>query len=217
PNETTMPLFNALGNFALNNSKPRVLAANLTDKENKFPDMLRSWEVAGGVNGIPKVGVVGVVGPSAAAKVSDPDARFAPPERVLPAILQELRAHQPEVLVLLYEGTLDEAKACARAFPQFHVVLCQTKEAEPSGQPERPGNAPTPLIIAVGHKGRYVGVVGINRTGRAAQPVELRYQLACILEDYETPNGQDDKNPIHALLEDYAREVKKENYLARYP
>src|SRR5262249_7400379 len=35
--------------------------------------------------------------------------------------------------------------------------------------------------------------------------------------DFETPEGQDDKNPIHGQLEGYAREVKRGNYLAKYP
>jgi hypothetical protein len=166
---------------------------------------------------MPKVAVAGVVGPSTATKVQekvrDPDVQFDPPERVLPAVLQELQAHQPELLVLLYQGTLAEAKACAAKFPRFHVVLCQTREPEPSGRPERVGNT---LVIGVGHKGKYVGVVGANRTGRPGQPFEMRYELVCLVEDYETPEGEDGKNPIHALLDTYAQDVKRGNYMAMY-
>jgi hypothetical protein len=211
PHEINMPLFEALGNYALNNEKPRVLAANLIDRDKNFPGMVRAWEVSGGQKGAPKIGVVGVVGTSVADKVQDPDVRLAPPEKVLPAALQDLHAQQAELLVLLFHGTLQEAKAVAARFPQFHIVLHTTRQDEPAGQPEKVGNT---LLIEVGWKGRYVGVVGAYRTGRPQQPFDLRYQLACMVEDYETPAGKDDTNPIHKLLDAYARDVRDNNYLA---
>src|SRR5262249_24335439 len=88
------------------------------------------------------------------------------------------------------------------------------KEDEPSGRPDRVGNT---TIFAVGHKGRYVGVVGVNRTGRAGQPFELRYELVALTEAYETPEGKSATNPVHGLLEGYALQVKNGNYLAKYP
>jgi hypothetical protein len=114
------------------------------------------------------------------------------------------------LLILLHHGTPEEAKAAAGRFSQFHIVLHHTKEAEPTGQPTKVGNT---LVIGVGHKGKYVGVVGVNRTGRAEQPFSFRYQIVCMVEDYETPPGQDGKNPIHALLDRYAEDVKQNNYL----
>src|SRR5262249_17119444 len=117
PNEMNMPLIEALGNFALNNEKPRVLAANLIDRDKNFPNMVRAWEVTGGQNGAPPIGVVGVVGPSVAQVVQDPDVRLDAPEKVLPAVLQELNARQPELLILLYHGTEKEAVDIAKKFP----------------------------------------------------------------------------------------------------
>jgi hypothetical protein len=213
-NEMAMPLFQALGEYALNNPTPRVVAANLVDKENKFPQMVASWEVRGGTGGEPTVGFVGVVAPSVAQTAQqDPDVRFDAPEKALPGVLQQLAARKPDLLVLLFQGTVEEARACVQKVPQFHVVLCLCKDEEPSARTERFGNT---MILAVGHKGRYVGVVGANRTGNPEQPFDLRYELVALDPEYETPKGKDAENPIHALLQHYAEEVKNGNYLAKY-
>lgn len=212
PNEMGMPLIAGLAEYSLNNPSPRVLAANLKDAQTKFPDLTAAWEI-GGQNGVPRVGVVGVVGPKTAEQSPDPDVRFEPVDKVLPGALRELQAKGAEFLVLLYQGHEEEARACAARYPQFQVVLCATSAPEPSGQPERVGNA---FVISVGHKGRYVGVVGATRTGRADRPWELRYELVGLGEEYETPEGKEANNPIHALLERYAREVKDGNYLTEY-
>lgn len=213
-NEMAMPLFQALGEYALNNPSPRVVAANLIDKENKFPQMVASWEVRGGGDGVPAVGFVGVVAPSVAQTAQqDPDVRFDAPEKALPGVLQQMAGRKPDLLVLLFQGTVEEARACARQVPNFHVLLCLSKDEEPSARTERVGNT---MIVSVGHKGRYVGVVGANRTGNPTQPFELRYELVALDPEYETAKGKDADNPIHALLQGYAEEVKNGNYLAKY-
>src|SRR5207248_7609990 len=129
------------------------------------------------------------------------------------AALAELQKENAELIVLLYQGSLEEAKACATRFPQFQVILCLDKAEEPSGRPDQVGNT---LVIAVGHKGRYAGVVGAFRGKAAGQPFELRYELVALDPEYETPPGKDKDNPIHALLQEYADEVRKGNYLAKY-
>ena len=209
-NEMALPLFSALGEFALNERSPRVLSANLKEKETKFPEMVASTTVSAGS---PKVGFVGVVGPSVAKVSQDPDARFDPAEKVLPSALVELQKQGAEFQVLLYQGSLEEAKACAKQFPQFQVILYLSKEEEPSGQPDQVGGT---MIISVGQKGRYVGVVGVYGGKPRAQQFQLRYELVALGPDYETPAGKDQENPIHALLQSYAEEVKKGNYLAKY-
>ena len=72
------------------------------------------------------------------------------------------------------------------------------------------------MIVSVGHKGRYVGIVGVYGGKARGQPVQLRYELVALDPEYETPPGKDAENPIHALLQKYAEEVKKGNYLAQY-
>jgi hypothetical protein len=211
-NEMSTPLIEYLAEFSLNERSPRVLSANLKDKESKFPEMVGSTIVSAAKEGTPKVGFAGVVGPSVAKLSQDPDARFEAEGKVLPGALAELKKQGAQLLVLLYQGSQEEAKACAKQFPQFQIILCLNKEEEPSGRPDQVGNS---LVIAVGHKGRYVGVVGAYG-GNAGQPFQLRYELVAIGPEFETPEGQDKDNPIHALLQNYAEEVKKGNYLAQY-
>lgn len=214
--ETALSLFDVLGNFALNNAKPRVLAANLHDKDNSFPGMVRSWEVGGGANGVPKIGVASILGPEVAKFVQDPQVRFDDAAKALADVARELQTQRPELLVLLYHGLPDDAKQFVARFPSFpfQLVVCKTKEAEPSGQVTRVGNT---AIVGVGHKGLYVGVVAVRRTGDPTVPLKLDYKLACMVEDYETPDGKDASNPVHALLEGYAREVRQKNFLAQAP
>src|SRR5262249_55118274 len=44
--EASMPLFNALGEWALNEPSPRVVVANLKDADTKFPEQTKKWERA---------------------------------------------------------------------------------------------------------------------------------------------------------------------------
>jgi hypothetical protein len=209
-NETTLPLFNALGEYALNNPSPRVVAANLANRETNFPGMVAAWQVSARADA-PRVGFIGVVAPSVAGAIQDPDVHFDPIENALPAALQQIQGQRPELLVLLYQGTEKEAEACARKFKQFHVILCSSNEEEPSGRPNHVGKT---LIVNVGHKGRYVGVVGAYRNNNGG--FDLRYEFVSLDPEYETPEGQDATNPIHALLQKYAEEVRDQNYLAKY-
>jgi len=226
--EAQLPLLDALCAFALNEPQPRVLAANLVNRppDENFPGMIKAWTVAGDGKTMPRVGIAAIVGPTVAKVISKHDklAQFAPTMEELPRALKEMEAEKPELRVLLYQGSIEEAKACASKFPQFQVVLCQTREEEPSDRPERLKDPKderrtleSPLVIGVGHKGRYVGVLGAYRTGKARPAFELRYQLVSLSEDFETPPGKDDTNPIMVLMEEYARTVHKDNYLALYP
>jgi hypothetical protein len=221
--ELDMPLIDALSEYSLNNPSPRVLAANLFDKQGQLiRSMVRSWEVAG-KDGTPKVGVIGLVGPSITDKVTDPSVKFAGNNG---ALLKEALGQlgKVDLVVLLYEGSGKEARACAEfcaqahkaepALPRVHVVQCLSEDEEPPSVPEQAGNS---LLITVGHKGRYVGVVGAFRAANANQPWELRYQLVPVGPEYQTPPGKDAANPVEALMEDYTKELKARDYLARFP
>jgi hypothetical protein len=216
--ETEMPFLAALGQFALNWPNPRVLAANLENKKNNFAGAVDGFVVKSAPGSSLNVGVVGIVGHSLNQKISaqkqNPPLLFAATDAALRAALKEMQPKKPELLVLLYHGTQAEAKACAGAFRQFHVVLCQSKDADPSDKPELVNDT---LVVNVGHKGRYVGLVGAWRTGKANRPFDLKYQLIMLGPEYETKKGEEAKNPVQGLLEDYAKEVKNGNYLAQYP
>src|SRR5439155_23082086 len=179
----------------------------------------------GGKGGAPKVGVFGLVGLSVEREARDPSVKFnQKTPKVLEEALRELQARGVELNVLLYQGKLHEAAACAGycakrrkadpKFPRLDVILCLTEEDEPPSGPDQAGET---MVLRIGHKGRYVGVLGAFRTGKAAQPWELRYQLVKMAPEYETPAGKEKGHPLMDLMEDYALEVKDGNYLAKYP
>jgi hypothetical protein len=221
--EMAMPLIEALGNYTLNNPSPRVLAANLAEREKGqlFHGLVDSWKVAA-PPGAPRVGITSLIDRSVTDKVKDPNLKLAPRMR---QVLLDLKAQRVDLVVLLYEGTLKEAAACAEfcarcrqqdaTLPAVDVMLCLSGEDdEPPGVPDRVGRT---LVVRLGHKSRYVGVLGAFRTGKADRPFDLRYQLVPIGEEYETAKGREATNPVMVLMEEYAKDVKRGNYLARSP
>lgn len=212
--ELALDLAEVLAEYALNNDTPRVLSANLTNRDQVDPaDRVKGWAIAA-LPGGPRVGIVGVVAPSLAQAAGATNVRFLPVEKALPEALGQVQAEKPDLLALLFQGPLDEAKACAAKFPQFQLILCHCREDEPPGRPDQVKDT---LIVRVGHKGRYVGVIGASRTNQPGRPFALRYELVRLGEELETPQGQDAKNPVHALLEGYAREVRDRKLLAAFP
>jgi hypothetical protein len=224
--EMRLPLDDALNSFALNNKLPRVVAANLLDRGpgGRFNLTVATWEV-GGKGGAPRVGVFGLVGPSVERDGKDLTVKFhRDTKTVLEGALRELQARKAELNVLLYQGKLHEAAACAGfctkrrqadpTFPRLDVILCLTEEEQPPGGPDQSGES---MVLRIGHKGLYVGVLGAFRTGKAAQPWELRYQLVKIGPEYDTPKGKEKGHPLMDLLEDYALEVKDGNFPDKFP
>lgn len=238
--EFEMPLLDTLAEYTLQQqpgAPPRVLAANLLNRQENFPfdqntSMVEEFVIEGGRDGKPKVAIAGVVGASVIEQVAfDPKQpnlgrnrahQFEANAKTLPRVLQQIAPHNPDVHLLLYQGSEREAIELAKVFPQFDIILCLSREDEPPGLPTpvglRPGtNQAKTLIISVGHKGRYVGVVGLFRTNNPASPFDFRYQLVPLGEEYETKPGADADQPVLRLLQEYAQEIKDKQFLARQP
>ncbi len=207
-------LFDVVGQYALNDPVPALVAAGVEEKNPTncvFPWAVSNMQKAG-----PRVAFVGLVGPTAQAQVKDPNIVFAANNaKVLANVLKDkkLLDAKPELFVLLYQGTLDEARSCAKAFPQFRVIVCTSNDEEPPSVPEQVGQT---LIVRLGYKSRYVGVVGVNRTGKQDRPFDLRYQLVALGPELDTPADQVKGHKIVDLMEGYARQVKDDNYLGKY-
>jgi hypothetical protein len=232
--EAELPLFRALGEWALNEETPRVVASNLKDADNKFPGQTKPWEKLKVAGTDLAVGVAGVVGRTVAEKMNakDSQAVFLTSREGLDAVLKEMDKAKVDFRILLYQGSQTvaykrdpnfaaEAVECAKAYPQFDVILALSEEDEPSAEPVWVDHAATgkkTLVAALGHKGKYVGVVGVNRTGNAQRPFDLRYQLVEMSPFFATPEEQEASQPIVKLMEDYTRELRdsKPPYLARY-
>ncbi|MBA4065946.1 MAG: hypothetical protein C0501_19955 [Isosphaera sp.] len=225
-----------LGEYALQKEQPPfLLAGNLLGvaggqpqaREDRFPKppgaarpMVGLAEVAD-AGGTP-VGVVGVIGKSTTEDIKkvDPSVTFDDNREVLKKAVAALDAHpkKPRLNVLLFQGTADEAKKVAADWPQFAVVLCQAEDPEPPQFPQAvdgPGGRKT-LVVQVGHKGRYVGVVGAF-----AKPdggFDLRYQLVPLGEEYVTAGPEEaarKANPVLPLFDAYAAAVRDRNFLGK--
>ena len=168
-----------------------------------------------------RLGVVAAVGKSLAAEVAKErtDLGFEDEAVAVKRALAALAAapKKPDVHVLLYQGTPDEAKTVAKDFPQFDLILCQAGDPEPPQFTERVNNGKT-QIVQVGHKGRYVGVAGAFKKGDSG--FDLYYQLVPLGEEYITAGSEEaarKANPVLPLLEAYAEQVRDRNFLAKVP
>src|SRR5207249_11865441 len=100
-------------------------------------------------------------------------------------------------------------------FPDaFDVILCLSEEDTPRAQADIVGKT---MIVRVGHRGKYIGVVGAFRTGNAAKPFDLQYQSVALGEEYETDKDKEAGHPVLKLLDSYAQQVKDQRFLTRTP
>lgn len=213
-------LFETLSNYSLNNTTPVVLAANLMKREpgELFYNLnVKSAAISHPEKGL-KVGAVGMIGPSVMSQVRDPDAKFSNNNpAALEQTLIDLKRQKTEVYVLLYQGSRVEAENAVRfvlerhrqfpsIVPTLDAVLCLSEASEPPSLPQKVGNT---MIVEIGHKGRYVGVVGVYGSGPQRR---LKYQLAQIGEEYKEAG-----NPVSKLMESYAAEVKRNNFAPSFP
>jgi hypothetical protein len=229
--EFLMPLTDALAQYSINVDQPRPVSTNLagTDKTELFYQLnVRKGEIikAGGI----KAGVVGATGPGIVKAVmaslppNEKDIIFLDMQRSVLSALGVLATEKVDLGFLLYQGDEQEAMRCAEFLHQehvknpnlatVHVLLCQTADEDPPAFPQKSPKAPSTLIITTGHKGRYVGVVGV---WKAAKGIDLKYQMLSMDPEFETEPGKAKNNPVMDLMEKYAETVRDGNYLARYP
>lgn len=221
--EGKLSFFKVLGEYALNNPQPKVLLANLRNKENEFPDQVFDSSVITTKGSPIRVGVTAVMGPSAAESIKESGALFDPSRPAIEKALASLKKEKADLLVLLYQGSIgrvandqSEPIAAARAFPDFQVILCTSEEDEPPGQPLEVKHADgrSTVIIRMGHKGKYVGTLGVY--GQAPR-YTFKYHLEDLGEQWLTPPEAEANQPVVALMERYARELDKGNYLGLTP
>jgi hypothetical protein len=211
----SLPLKEALDNYALNNPEPPVLCANLKDKASIFPDEVQDSAVATVPGSGLKLAVTLVVGPTVKeAMRKDPQVQFDKVPEVLPAQLAKMKAARADLRLLLYQGFPEEARKLAANYPEFDVVVCQSEDDEGPAQAEPVGK--TCLVRGVGHKGKNVGVLGVWRTGNPQQPFTFRYQHVMLGEAWQTPEAQMNEHPVARRMEVYTQELKDNHYLTRY-
>jgi hypothetical protein len=221
--EAAQPLPTLVDNLFQNPAAtlPPLLASNLRDRQKQFmPDKIEqigSWKVVEAKGSKVKVGVIGAIGVDVAAAIQklDRSLSFEDLRDLLPATLKEMNAKKPDLRVLLYHGKPAQAKALAERITEFDLILSMSDEDEAPSKADQSGK--TMIVPGLGHKGKNIGVVGVWPTGKADKPFELRYQQIRLGEEFLTPKDQEKDHPITKLLEEYAKQVKSDDYLAKYP
>jgi hypothetical protein len=175
----------ALGLF-LNSlgEKTKMVVANVAAPAG-FESMFRSSLIvpAGPV----KVGVTAVIDPQALETLNDPDkdlltAGLKRPGDVLPGVLAELEP-KSDYQVLMVQGPPELARSLATAYPGFDVVVSTSEYDDVQFHDPEWLNGGRTLLVKVGHKGKYVGVVGLY-PGKSER---LRYQLVTLNDRYDGP------------------------------
>ena len=190
----------------LQGDKSRIVAANIVAAglETKIVPFVKVQ--AGAV----KVGITAVVDPSKIKALVDPTLDLLTVktiEETLPAILSELEK-DTTTQVLLVQAAPEEAKKLALKYPGFDIVIGTSLNADPIKDVERVNDGKT-LVINVGQRGKYAGVVGIFDD--AAQP--YRYERITLDKRLDGP-----AKPMKALIEDEFREqLKTQKTVENFP
>jgi hypothetical protein len=240
-NEFEMPLWDLLATYPLNQKQryPRLLAATLkktskdpqTGKETeKYPaapgdprkTLIGDWEIVTGPNH-PALGVLALVGQADAtrAATTDPGLEFLDNRTVYNKALQEMRQQgtKPEVMLMLFQGEVNNvAKNLAPSFEPFHAILCTSETEESSAIPvvvphkQANGSDTQTLVMSVGHRGRFAGVLGFFRN--ATGGFDMHYEMVPLGPEWETPPEKEADHPIIKLMQDgYARQVQQRGFL----
>ena len=236
-NEVNLGLFNVLAEYALNEPKPRVVVSNLLDADSKFPGMTEPWELAQPAGTTIKVGTTSVVGPTVIAemkKLARGNAALTFEKQTTDAInriLKDMGTKNVTLPVMLYQGLVcgnnmkpphTEAMALAEVYPQFPIVVALSEEDEAPSRPVivKHKTGGETMIVSLGRKGKFIGVIGVYKTGKAAQPYRFEYERVELTEDFVTPKEKEKGHPIMELMEAYSRELKgdggKESYLEKH-
>jgi len=236
PAEFRVPLLD-VASFLLNFKTPfGVLAANIANKNDAFPDITGSASVfedfrVVAPKGIQlKVGVTGTLGqsaideivkynPSLDPKMPAPEIRFANNATAIPSVLASMKEKSADLRVLLYQGTRDEAEKLAQVIDDFDIIQYSTDQSAPPSQSERakaaPGkNQPKAQLVTVGHKGQWIGVMGVFRN--PDKSLDLQWEVVRLNPDFKSPAANRESHPVVKLLEDYTKKMKDNDFLAKY-
>jgi len=193
----------ALGLFDNNlmGGKTKIVVANV-QPDKVFENMFRTSIIV--TAGPVKLGITAVIDPETLQKLADPDkdARLPSikrPDEVLPGVLAELES-KSDYQVLMVQGSPALARRLAEACPGFDVVLATSETADPFKHEPDLLNGGKTMLVSVGKKGKYVGVVGFYPN----EPERMRYQLVTLDGTYDGPGA-----PMKHLIQDQYREFLK--------
>ena len=116
-----------------------------------------------------RIGVTQVLGETFAENLQNADYEYQPPETALEPIVKRLKSEKCDLLILLANTTVEEARSLGETFTDFNYVVVAGDSDPPPPEPE--AIQPHVQLIELGHKGMYVGVLGLYEN-----PQQVRYQ-----------------------------------------
>jgi hypothetical protein len=192
----------------------KIVVANVKP-EDVFEKLFRASIVT--TVGPVKLGVTSVIDPDQVQKLADADKdaylkSIKAPDEALAGVFKDLEP-KSDYQVLMVQGPPALAKRLGETFPGFDVVVATSETADPlSHEPELLNGGKT-MLISLGKKGKYVGVVGFHPS--EAKP--LQFHLVTLNRRFDGAGA-----PMKALIQDEYRQTLKvagvvENFVRRPP
>jgi len=155
--------------------------------------------------------ILSVVGDSIQSQIKNPNLESITAAKALGQLLPKIEQlnPKPDYIVLMVDGTLDESKTLAKAFPAVDIIVTTGGLPNPPALPaqlKRPKDAPqkgTQMLIQVGHKGMDAVVLGFYPTSKA---LPIRYQNVPL--DSRFPNSQE----MIAVMQNYQNALKADGF-----
>jgi hypothetical protein len=199
-----------LGQYLNLGDSPKILAANVKPTAGFEQTILPSFVANAGEK---KIGVTAVIDPESLKQINDPTfsdlLTISPPAEALKPIAASLESSS-DWQVLLVQGPPEMAKTLAEAFPAFDVVVATSVYEDPKADADEVNGGKT-LIVNVGKKGKYNGLVGFFPD--TDKPI--RYQRVTLGTKFDGPGAGE---PIRKLIdEDFQAELKQAGVVENFP
>jgi hypothetical protein len=236
-----LDLLTTLAKLNLNNEKnlPTPLCLTLDDSDGVFKALGAKASEILQVEGATRkfrVGISSALGHAAQQHfVKVPNLSFKDNALAIPAEMKALHDAGVNLNILIYQGTEKDAMAAAKwcwdlskngvipAKSNGQIVQQPAKTApidimlaadpqldEPPALPSYADKVPTP-IYTVGHKGKYVGVIGFFKKNDGTY--EQKYELVKIGPEFDTPKEKEAAHPVMKLMEEYTAAVAKQQLI----
>jgi hypothetical protein len=204
----------------------------------------RPYEIVSLGGKLPKIGVLSMMGPDMREMFKNQE-KFVNNQVELPKTLKAFADAGVEIGVILHhehpnvkdlqgiaamlaieKQRKDMALACAKfcdderqknkKIPPIQVMMILTDEPEPPAQMHRLDQKLPTQAIEIGHKGIYVGMLGLYREGKG-KGFRTQYQIVKMGPEWETPEDKKPTHPVIKLMQKYNDELQRQNMMAKFP
>lgn len=127
-------------------------------------------------------------------------------------------------LLAVEDERYDQAKKCAEfcaearsknpKIPPVQLMSVLVHEPEPPATLKQLDNKLPTRVVEIGHKGKYVGLVGVYRDKKGN--FQVRYQKVLMGPEYKSDPVKELDNPVIKLMTDYHGELKRQDMLDKF-